>query len=144
MFKKKKRTINPNATDTLIGEGTIVEGKITSRASLRVEGKVKGDIECSGDVTIGETGTLHSSVSARNVINAGSIYGSVTTKGILTITPTGKVYGDIQMNSLQIAQGGLFQGTSKMEVKAAVEKIHDKDKEAKSPTQKTDKIAAMN
>jgi cytoskeletal protein CcmA (bactofilin family) len=112
MFKKKK--INVNDTDTLIGEGSIFEGKITSEASIRVEGNMIGDIECRGDLTIGEKGQLKSNVTARNVTIAGSLQGNVNTKGCLTIMGTGQLYGNVVSNSIVIAEGAVFQGISKM------------------------------
>lgn len=118
MFRIRK-SMNPNTTDTLIGEGTVVEGSITSAASLRIEGHVLGDIHCSGDVTVGQKGLVHSDINARNILNGGTIQGSVSTKGKLTITDTGKVQGSISVASLTIAEGGLFHGTSRMEPKAA-------------------------
>jgi cytoskeletal protein CcmA (bactofilin family) len=118
MFKGK-HGLNPNMTDTLIGEGTIVEGSITSAASLRIEGHVTGDIHCTGDVTIGEKGLAASEITARNIINAGTIRGAVKTSGKLTITSTGKVHGNIHVAKLVIADGGAFEGTSKMELKPA-------------------------
>jgi cytoskeletal protein CcmA (bactofilin family) len=117
MFAAKKQSIDPNSTDSLVGEGTVVEGKIASEASLRIEGHVHGEIVCSGDVTIGENGVVHSDITARNIVTAGVIQGTVTTKGKLTISPTGKVHGSIAVGSLSISEGGIFQGTSRMETK---------------------------
>lgn len=117
MFKKEDRAANPDSTDTLIGEKSMVEGNIASKASLRIEGKLKGDIRCEGDVTIGKNGIAHSNIFARNVINAGTIDGSVTAEGILTITATGRMVGDINVRSLSVAEGGIFQGTSKMDAR---------------------------
>lgn len=116
MFGKKKERTNVKATDTFIGEGTIVEGKIATNASLRIEGQVIGDIECSGDVTIGEKGNVHSIISARNVFNAGTIKGSVTAKGKLTITSKGHVDGSVQVGSLHVSEGGVFRGECSMDV----------------------------
>lgn len=116
LFGKENKKTNPNTTDTLIGEKSVVEGNITSKASLRIEGKVKGDIKCEGDVIIGKNAELTSNILARNVINAGSITGSIKTDAMLTITSTGKVKGDIHVRSLSIAEGGVFIGSSKMDV----------------------------
>lgn len=113
MFKNKK-TMNPSNTDTLIGEESSVEGNISSKASLRIDGEVVGDILCEGDVTIGVNGIANSNITARNILNAGKIQGSVSSKGILTITNTGKMYGNIAIGSLSIAEGGVFQGMSIM------------------------------
>ncbi|TXK76357.1 polymer-forming cytoskeletal protein [Paenibacillus sp. N3.4] len=117
MFKSKKNNMNPNTTDTLIGEGTIFEGRIKSEASIRVEGSITGDIECAGDVIIGEQGSVKSNISARDVILAGTVQGNIVTKGKLTITSTGSLQGNISAASFIIEEGGLFQGTSKMDTK---------------------------
>lgn len=113
-MRPNKKKLNPNETDTLVGEGSAIEGKLISKASLRIEGKVTGDIVCEGDVTIGEQGAAASNIMARNVYAAGSIQGSVTTNGVLEITSTGKVFGNIHVRSLSIAEGGVFQGMSRM------------------------------
>src|SRR3984893_11249070 len=119
MFKNKNKQMNPNITDTLVGEGSLFEGRIKSEASLRIEGMVTGDMECTGDVTVGEHGVVKSNIIARNIIIAGSVHGNIITKGILKITATGKLYGNTTAASLMIDEGGVFQGTSKMEAKAA-------------------------
>jgi len=129
MFGKGKAKINPNTTDTLIGEGSVFEGRIRSQASLRVEGTVNGDIECVGDVTVGEHGVARSNITARNVTIAGKVYGNVTTGGILTITATGQLYGNSLSQSLVIAEGGIFQGQSKMQTDKPQHEEGDKSKE---------------
>lgn len=114
MFKNKTAKLDPNTTDTLIGGGSIFEGKIKSDAGIRIEGKIIGDIECQGDVTIGEQGVAESNIIARNVIIAGSVNGHVQAKNKLSITSKGKLYGDMVAASLSIEEGSIFEGTSRM------------------------------
>ncbi|WP_240762416.1 bactofilin family protein [Paenibacillus thalictri] len=113
MFNKKKTHLKTGATDTLIGEGTVFTGKLSSEAGIRIEGQVIGDIISKGEVTIGEKGAVHSTVSAKDVVIAGSVNGKVVAAK-LTITPTGRMIGSIQAEKLVIDQGALFQGTSDM------------------------------
>ena len=131
MFGKKKVKINPNTTDTLIGEGTKFEGRIKSEASLRIEGQLTGDIECIGDVTIGEHGLVKSNISARNVTIAGTVYGNILTTGLLTVTSTGQLHGNTTSHSLIIAEGGLFQGQSKMLQDQKNNNVQDKNEKEK-------------
>jgi cytoskeletal protein CcmA (bactofilin family) len=131
MFKGKKKQMNPNITDTLVGEGSQFEGRIKSEASLRIEGMVTGDMECTGDVTVGEHGVVKSNIIARNIIIAGTVHGNIMTKGFLKITVTGKLYGNTTAASLMIDEGGIFQGTSKMETKAA--QSEKQENEEKTP-----------
>lgn len=120
MFKNKSAKINPDTTDTLIGEGTIFEGIIKSEASIRVEGQVVGDIVSTGDVTIGENGSARSNISARDLILAGQLIGNAEVKGKLTIRATGTLIGNLSAHSLLIESGGVFQGKSKMAVKETI------------------------
>ncbi|MEX2459865.1 MAG: polymer-forming cytoskeletal protein [Paenibacillaceae bacterium] len=132
MFKIKKKRMNPNITDTLVGEGSQFEGRIKSEASLRIEGMVTGDMECTGDVTVGEHGVVKSNITARNIVIAGSVHGNIMTKGTLKITSTGKLHGNTTAASLMIDEGGIFQGTSKMEVKAAHGEKHENEEKTPS------------
>lgn len=112
MFKKKK--IDVSKTDTLIGEGTTFEGKIVSQASIRIEGRVIGDIVCDGDLTVGEKAVVHSNMSARNITIAGEVHGDVKAIHKLSITATGKLYGNTSSAAITIDAGGIFTGTSQM------------------------------
>lgn len=115
MFKSKSTTLDPDTTDTLIGEGTVFEGKIKSVAGIRIEGEIIGDIDCEGDVTIGDKGTARSNIVARNIIIAGTVNGDVHAKSKLTITSKGKLHGNLTATSLIIEEGSVFEGTSRME-----------------------------
>jgi cytoskeletal protein CcmA (bactofilin family) len=48
-----KKDSDLNRLDTLIGNGTIFEGSLTSKESICVEGTVRGKIDCEGSVIIG-------------------------------------------------------------------------------------------
>ncbi|GFN29839.1 bactofilin family protein [Paenibacillus xylaniclasticus] len=112
MFKDSKRI---PMTDTLIGQGTHAEGKIVCEAGLRIEGEYRGDIECVGDIIVGECGVARSNISGRDVTIAGKVYGDVVTKGRLTITATGQLHGNINAQSFIMQDGGLFTGACRME-----------------------------
>lgn len=110
----KQVKVDPNTTDTLIGEGSVFEGKIRSDAGVRIEGQITGDIECEGDVTVGEKGVVHSNILARNIIIAGTVHGNMHAKNKLSITSKGKLYGNMVATALSIEEGSIFEGTSKM------------------------------
>jgi len=112
MFKEPKRAIG---TDTLIGQGTQAEGKLTSESGIRIEGEYRGDIECKGDVIIGECGLAKSNIIAKELTVAGKVFGDIFTEGRLTITASGQVHGTITANILLIQEGGILNGTCRME-----------------------------
>lgn len=118
MFKKRKK-VDLNQTDTLIGQETTMEGQLRSQASVRIEGEIQGDIHCEGDCIIGESGHAQSNVRARNISIAGKVSGDVVAEGTLTILTTGTLLGDCQAATLVIEEGGLFNGRSQMQGKDA-------------------------
>lgn len=113
MFKETKRLA---AMDTLIGQGTIAEGKLICEASLRIEGEYRGDIECKGDVIIGECGIARSNITARDITLAGKLYGDIVVKEQLVITSSGQLIGNITAPSLVIHSGGKLNGSCFMEM----------------------------
>ncbi|NDI34745.1 bactofilin family protein [Chengkuizengella sediminis] len=118
MFKKSEA--NPNSIDTVIGKETTFEGELKTKASLRIEGQVSGDIQCAGDLVIGVDAIVQSNIKAKNVTTSGIIRGTINTSGLLAITNTGKVIGDITVGSIKVDEGGIFSGESKMEEKKNV------------------------
>ncbi|MCE5170217.1 polymer-forming cytoskeletal protein [Paenibacillus profundus] len=121
MFSKASNAKKPPGTDTLIGQATKLEGQLDCDTDLRIEGTVKGDVTCSRDVTIGETGIVESNMRAANVIIAGTLNGDVDVTGTLIIEQTGRLTGNTSCSAFIIKEGGHFNGTSRMSVEA-----HDK------------------
>lgn len=111
MFKENKRL---SATDTLIGQGTLSEGKMICDANLRIEGEHRGDIECKGDVIVGECGIARSNITARDITVAGKIFGDILTMGRLIITSSGHLTGNITAHTLIIQDGGMLNGNCYM------------------------------
>ncbi|MBS3984913.1 MAG: polymer-forming cytoskeletal protein [Selenomonadales bacterium] len=100
--------------DTIIGAGTVFTGDLEIKGTLRIDGKCEGKITSSGDVVVGEGGLVVSAVEARNLQVAGTVRGGIKTSGILEISATGKVYGDIEVGKVVIADGAIFQGQCRM------------------------------
>lgn len=118
MFKDHKKTNGWQGT--LIGQGSVAEGKLECEKSLRIEGSFHGEIQCQGQVIIGETGEARSNIKGSEIIVAGKVIGDIASEGRLTITSSGLVEGNVQVAKLIIIEGGLLNGTSKMEQQATV------------------------
>ena len=111
MFKKED---DLSRLDTLIGNGTILEGTLTSRESICVEGTVRGKILCEGSVIVGPKGRVDADIYAETVLVGGEVNGNIVAKSKLEITTNGKLHGDIKTGSLIIAEGVLFEGKCQM------------------------------
>lgn len=119
MFVAKKEAAPPVAAidgkiDTIVGRETEFKGVLTSTGILRIDGRVEGEIIHKGDVAVGETGTVNASIKARNVTVAGTVTGNIDATGRLELLPAARVFGDITVTALVIAEGALFRGASEM------------------------------
>lgn len=118
MLNSKK---NEKVIDTIIGKDTVIEGNIKLTTSLRIDGKVHGDIECSGDVFIGKDGFSEPSIKAKNVIVAGEAKGDIHTTQNVHIQAKGALTGNVTSSSIIIDEGGIFNGNST--TRAAEDKV---------------------
>jgi cytoskeletal protein CcmA (bactofilin family) len=108
MSKKKEEKV----IQTIIGSEAVIEGKITLPTSLRVDGKIIGEIECSGDVYIGKDAYVEPRIKAKNVIIAGEVKGDVETTEKIQIDAKGKLHGSATSRGMIIEDGGVFNGNS--------------------------------
>jgi cytoskeletal protein CcmA (bactofilin family) len=109
-----KTKINTSYYDTVIGKNTTLEGNIACVGSVRVDGTVKGDIKVSGNLLVGDQGSITGSVEAVNVHLAGAITGNVHTYEVLKILSSARLCGDIKVKSFVADEGALFIGRCEM------------------------------
>jgi cytoskeletal protein CcmA (bactofilin family) len=109
---KRENETEKSKVETILGNGTKVEGDIYTKGSLRIEGEVIGNIKAEGDLFIGEDGSLQTEIEARNVVLAGKVKGNIIALQKLKILPSGVLNGDIKANKLIIEEGAIFNGSS--------------------------------
>ena len=108
---------NSSSTNTelnFIGKGTHIEGKITTQSSIRIDGSIKGTLDCSSTVTIGESGKVDGDIKAQNAIIGGQVQGSVIVAEKLVLENKSSLIGELQAKKLIIDEGAVFDGTSAM------------------------------
>ena len=94
-----------------IGQGVVVEGKITSAQDLRIDGKVEGTIEVGNHgLILGENAAVKANLVARSIVISGTVIGNVTATDRLDLQPTGSVEGDIRSPRLVMADGATING----------------------------------
>jgi cytoskeletal protein CcmA (bactofilin family) len=100
--------------ENVLGPSATYQGNLKSEGNIRIDGHFDGSIETAGNVIIGETAKVIANVTASNVQVWGAIKGKISAKGRLEILPSGRVWGEINVTSLLIDEGGLFRGRSVM------------------------------
>jgi len=94
----------------LIAAGTIVEGKLRTPGSIRIDGRIVGEVGASQNISIGSSGDVEGNISAKNVTIGGKIKGMVAAQEKLVFEGKAIVRGDIRAAKLVIDEGALFDG----------------------------------
>ncbi len=106
--------------NTLLGRGSEFEGKLTFEGTVRIDGKLKGEVFSDDVLVVGEGAMLEAEVDIGEIIIQGTVVGNIRAKRSVEIHAPGRVEGDITTPELQIAKGVIFEGRSFM--KNATEK----------------------
>ncbi len=101
--------------NTLLGKGSEFEGKLTFEGTVRVDGKLSGEIFSDDVLVVGEGAELHAEIDIGEIIIQGLVVGNIRAKRAVEIHAPGKVRGDITTPSLQIDKGVIFEGKCYME-----------------------------
>ncbi len=107
----------------LISVGTIVEGKIRTQGSLRVDGKVVGEVHVGENFAVGSTGEIEGTINARNLVVGGKIKGNVVVGDKIVLEGKSTVRGDIRAARLVIDEGAVYDGKISM-VETKPNEIH--------------------
>ncbi len=94
----------------LIGTGTTVEGKIRTQGSIRIDGKLTGEVHAAENLAVGLTGEIEGGVSGRNVTIGGKVKGNITSVEKLVLEGKSVVRGDVKAAKLVIDEGAVFDG----------------------------------
>ncbi len=100
--------------ESVLGKGIEIEGTVHSKGSIRVDGRIKGKVECGADVMIGQSSVVNADINGANVTISGSVAGNVNCTGRLEILSSGTLKGDACSGSLVISEGAKFFGSSQM------------------------------
>ncbi|MBR9922996.1 MAG: polymer-forming cytoskeletal protein [Bacteroidetes bacterium] len=98
-----------NAFNSLV-QGTSVEGDIRSKSDIRVDGKIKGSLNCESKVVIGPTGSVEGDVQCKQAVIEGNFDGTLQVSDLLTIKETAKVHGEIRYGKLVVQPGATLIG----------------------------------
>ena len=101
------------AITTSIGEECIFEGNITTSASTRIDGTLKGNISGDNSIIVGEHGKVLGEIKALETIVFGKVEGVIESDK-LEIKSTGTVTGDIFINTLVVEDGATYNGRCAM------------------------------
>lgn len=101
--------------NTLLGRGSEFEGKLTFEGTVRIDGKLSGEIFSEDVLVVGEGAEVHAEIDIGEIIVQGTVVGNIRAKRAVEVHAPGRIKGDVTTPSLQIDKGVIFEGRCYME-----------------------------
>jgi len=99
----------PVGFQTVLGNSTILEGRLHGQGNVRLDGIFEGILEIDGNILVGETAQITADINARNISIAGAVKGNVNGNKV-QILRTGRVWGDINAAAITTEEGAFIDG----------------------------------
>ncbi len=112
--KQKKSNMNTRPI-SMLAEGCSFKGKMFLRGEVRLGGHVEGTIVADDDLIVEESATINADINGVNIQVSGQINGNIKTQGILILTPTARMTGNIHTPHLVIEDGAVLHGNVSIE-----------------------------
>ena len=101
--------------DTVLGDDIYFKGILKFKKSLKIKGKMDGNIEDSGVLVVGEHARVTGNINANDVMIEGTHTGNITAKHSIEINKHARLKGDLKAPDLRIHSGSVFNGKCEME-----------------------------
>lgn len=109
MFKRRLQDSGP-APKTFIAAPTAITGRISGQGAYIFCGRVEGDCDIEGLVTLAETGHWKGTLRADEIVVAGTVDGDVIARARVEVARTARITGSLAGHSIAVAQGAVIEG----------------------------------
>lgn len=101
-------------TFSVVDRHSAFDGTFRADRDLRIEGEVKGTIECQGTLFVAQGATVTAKVEAESITVAGDLNGDIRCRGRLQMMPSGRVRGKVATETLVVNEGAYYEGQLEM------------------------------
>ena len=95
-----------------------IEGSITFQKELLIDGKVHGQINSDGVLTIGKNADIHGDIKAKSIIIFGKVHGNIAAAERCELKSKSILQGDLKAARLLMEEEATFNGQSEVSSKS--------------------------
>ena len=111
--------IHTPMADTLPGKNLLsadveIKGSIKFQNELTIDGKVEGEINSAGVLTVGENAEIRGEIKTKSVTVFGKVHGNITVDERCELKSRAVLMGDLKAARLMIEDGATFVGKSEV------------------------------
>lgn len=97
-----------------LGEGTDFKGILTFEGTVRVDGKLEGEVYTKDTLIVGESAVVNAEINVNTIVISGVVRGNINATGKIEVHRPGKLFGNVKTPSLYIEEGVIFEGNCTM------------------------------
>ncbi len=106
-------TASTTSSNSLV-QGTSMEGNVIADKDIRIDGTLKGSLQCKGKVIIGPSGFISGDITCENAVIEGRFEGNLVVTDVLHVKESASIEGDVTTLKLVVQPGSVFNVKCKM------------------------------
>jgi cytoskeletal protein CcmA (bactofilin family) len=99
-----------STTASVVAESVVITGRVTGDGDLEVRGRVDGEIDIRGELTLADGSATRAALTAGRVIIAGAVVGDINATESIALEATARVIGNLRAPRIAIALGAQIRG----------------------------------
>ena len=112
--KKERLSAGSDNLNAFLGEGTIFNGTLTFEGSVRIDGRLDGEIFTKDTLVVGKSAEVKADIHAGAISVTGTVHGNITVERKVELHDGARLFGNISTPSLVMAEGVIFEGSCTM------------------------------
>ncbi|MGQ0666384.1 MAG: bactofilin family protein [Nitrospiraceae bacterium] len=112
--EKQAQAASESENFTFLGKGVDFKGVLNFDGTVRVDGRLEGEIHTTGTLIVGEHAVIKGTISAGVLMTSGKINGTVTATERIQLLKPAVLIGDIRTPAIAIEDGAHFHGMCDM------------------------------
>lgn len=99
---------------TIIAEDIEIEGTIKCASDIQFDGKLTGNLDCTGNAIIGNKSVIKGNITVKSVTVMGKVDGNISASDRIQLKSSTRLTGDISAKRLTVEDGVTFIGKSEV------------------------------
>lgn len=112
--QRASQSYNMTSSKNVLANDVEIKGSIKFSHDLIIDGKIEGEVQSDGSLTVGENALIKGEIKTRSVIIFGKVEGNITVLERCELKSNAILVGDIEAGTLSIEEGATFMGASKV------------------------------
>ena len=112
--RQESATASPESVISIIGPGMKVTGDLDTEGTVRIEGRVEGNVRAGKAVVLGKDGTVEGTILTQDAVISGRLVGTLTAESRLELQASSRIEGEVNARRMQLEEGAVLNGTVSM------------------------------